>query len=352
MSRTTKVDKQFTIEDIVNDVKNRGDAAVAEWSALLDGVEERAPQKAVPNGDIPGDAVLFAADAIRRWHAAQMPATVTMEVNPGVSLERRWVPIQTVGLYVPSGLVSSLLMTAIPAQEAGVDNIVICTPPRGAENVAAAAKLIGISDVFVVGGAQAIAAMAYGTATIPKVDKIFGPGGGAVNTAKLLVSQVVAIDLPAGPSEVVVAADPGIEESLIEQELAAQLEHGPDSRAFVVRVGDDLDAAVAEIDGHAAEHVALLGPRAESLAPRIRNAGAVFVGRYAPVPAGDYATGGNHVLPTGGWARSTGGLGIEAYMKTVTIQRISEEGLALLAPTIEALAELEGLPNHKATARR
>ena len=333
-------------------MRTRGDEAIGEWSALFDGVEPAPPAVAQANGDIPGDAVLLAADAIRRWHAAQVPAALTMEVNPGVTLERRWVPIETVGLYVPSGLVSSLLMTAIPAQEAGVTNIVICTPPRGAENVAAAAKLIGIETVYVVGGAQAIAAMAYGTATIPKVDKIFGPGGGAVNTAKLLVSQDVAIDLPAGPSEVVVAADPDVEESIIEQELAAQLEHGPDSRAFVVRVRDDLDAAVAEIDAHAAEHVALIGARAESLAPRIRNAGAVFVGKYAPVPAGDYATGGNHVLPTGGWARSTGGLGIEAYMKTVTIQRITEEGLALLAPTIEALAELEGLPNHKATARR
>ena len=128
--------------------------------------------------------------------------------------------------------------------------------------------------------------------------------------------------------------------------------HGPDSRAFVVRVGDDTTAALDEINGYAAEHVALIGPKAEALANQIRNAGAVFVGKYAPVPAGDYATGGNHVLPTGGWSRSVGGLGIETFMKTVTVQRISQEGLELLAPTIEALAEIEGLPNHKATARR
>jgi histidinol dehydrogenase len=183
--------------------------------------------------------------------------------------------------------------------------------------------------------------MAYGTETIPKVDKIVGPGGGPVNEAKLIVSRDVAIDLPAGPSEVVVAADLDVEESLIEQELAAQLEHGPDSRAFVVRVRDDLDAAVDEINGYA-----------ESLAPNIRNAGAVFVGKYSPVPAGDYATGGNHVLPTGGWSRSVGGLGLESFMKTVTVQRLTQAGLELLAPTIEALAEIEGLPNHKATARR
>jgi histidinol dehydrogenase len=352
MSRLVQTDRQFTIADIVADVRERGDVAVMEWSALFDGAKGDVPERAVPAGDLPGDAVLFAADAIRRWHAAQRPHDIEMEVNPGVVLERRWVALDTVGVYVPSGLVSSLLMGAIPAQEAGVRRIVVCTPARGAGLVAAAAELIGIDEVFVVGGAQAIAAMAYGTNTIPRVDKIVGPGGGPVNEAKLLVSRDVAIDLPAGPSEVVVAADLDVEESLIEQELAAQLEHGPDSRAFVVRVREDLDAAVDEINGYAAEHVALIGPRAESLASRVRNAGAVFVGKYAPVPAGDYATGGNHVLPTGGWSRSTGGLGLESFMKTVTIQRITKEGLELLAPTIEALAEIEGLPNHKATARR
>lgn len=352
MSRLVQTDRQFTIAEIVADVRERGDVAVMEWSALFDGATGSAPQRAVPSGDLPGDAVLFAADAIRRWHAAQRPADISMEVNPGVVLERRWVALDTVGVYVPSGLVSSLLMGAIPAQEAGVGRIVVCTPARGAGLVAAAAELIGVSEVFVVGGAQAIAAMAYGTATIPRVDKIVGPGGGPVNEAKLLVSRDVAIDLPAGPSEVVVAADLDVEESLIEQELAAQLEHGPDSRAFVVRVREDLDAAVDEINSYAAEHVALIGPRAESLATRVRNAGAVFVGKYAPVPAGDYATGGNHVLPTGGWSRSTGGLGLESFMKAVTIQRMTKEGLELLAPTIEALAEIEGLPNHKATARR
>jgi histidinol dehydrogenase len=253
---------------------------------------------------------------------------------------------------VPKGLVSSLIMGAVPAHVAGVERIVVCTPPSGAPAVAAAAALLGIDEVWAIGGAQAIAAMAYGTESIAPVDKIFGPGGGAVNTAKLLVSRDVAIDLPAGPSEVVVVADEGYDEVIIQQELAAQMEHGPDSRAFVVRVGDDLDAALAEVEGYAAEHVALLGERAESLAGRIRNAGAVFVGPYSPVPAGDYATGANHVLPTGGWSKSTGGLGLEAFMKTVTVQRVTKEGLERLAPVIEALAELEGMPAHKATARR
>jgi len=161
----------------------------------------------------------------------------------------------------------------------------------------------------------------------------------------------VAIDLPAGPSEIVVVADDGVDEELIRQEIAAQMEHGPDSRGFVVRVGDDLEAALAEVEGLRAEHVALLAERAESLAGRIRNAGAVFVDVLAGA-GGDYATGATTWLPTGGWAKSTGGLGLETFMKTVTVQRVTKEGLERLAPTIEALAQLEGMPAHQATARR
>lgn len=352
MSRPVATDREFTIEEIVADVRARGDAALAGWSARLDATTWLTPPRAVAYGDIPAAAVLAAADAVRTWHAAQRPLDVQLEVTPGVTLERRWSPLRSVGLYVPNGLVSSLIMGAVPAQAAGVERIVVCTPPAGAPAVAAAAALLGVTEVWALGGAQAIAALAYGTRTIAPVDKIIGPGGGAVNAAKLLVSRDVAIDLPAGPSEVVVVADLGFDEQIIQQELAAQMEHGPDSRAYVVRVGDDLDAALGEVEGYAAEHVALLGPRAESLAGRIRNAGAVFVGPYTPVPAGDYATGGNHVLPTGGWARSTGGLGLEAFMKAITIQRVTKEGLERLAPTIEALADLEDMPAHRATARR
>ncbi len=352
MSRPVPTDGSFSVEDIVADVRARGDEALAEWSRRLDATTATVPERAVAYGDIPTAAVLAAAESVRTWHAAQRPRDIVLEVSPGVTLERRWSPLRSVGLYVPRGLVSSLIMSGVPAQVAGVERIVVCTPPAGAPAVAAAAALLGIDEVWAVGGAQAIAAMAYGTASIAPVDKIFGPGGGAVNTAKLLVSRDVAIDLPAGPSEVVVVADRGVSQELIDQEVAAQMEHGPDSRAFVVRVGDDLEAALAEIEGYAAEHVALLGERSESLASRIRNAGAVFVGPYSPVPAGDYATGGNHVLPTGGWARSTGGLGLEDFMKTVTVQRVTKEGLERLAPTIEALADLEGMSNHKATARR
>ena len=352
MSKTVKTDREVAIEEIVTDVRERGDAALVEWSRRLDATTSERPERAVAYGELPVAAVLAAAESVRVWHAAQRPADLMLEVSPGVILERRWTPLRSVGIYVPRGLVSSLIMSAVPAQVAGVERIVVCTPPEGSAAVAAAAALLGVDEVWALGGAQAIAALAYGTESIVPVDKIFGPGGGAVNTAKLLVSRDVAIDLPAGPSEVVVVADEGFDEAIIHQELAAQMEHGPDSRAFVVRVGEDVEAALAEVEAYAAEHVALLGPRAESLAGRIRNAGAVFVGPYSPVPAGDYATGGNHVLPTGGWARSTGGLGLEAFMKAVTVQRVSREALERLAPTIEALADLEGMPAHKATARR
>jgi histidinol dehydrogenase len=352
VSAPVKTDTPVSIEQIVKDVRERGDAAIAEWSARFDATTSDKPERAVAYGDIPTAAVLAAAENVRTWHAAQRPADLMMEVTPGVTLERRWTPLRSVGIYVPKGLVSSLIMSAVPAQVAGVERIVVCTPPNGAATVAATAALLGITEVWAIGGAQAIAAMAYGTESIEPVDKIFGPGSGAVNTAKLLVSRDVAIDLPAGPSEIVVVADDGFDETIIAQELAAQMEHGADSKAYLVRVGDDVEAALAEVEAYAAEHVALLGERAESLAGRIRNAGAVFVGPYSPVPAGDYATGGNHVLPTGGWAKSTGGLGLEAFMKTVTVQRVTKEGLERLAPTIEALAELEGMTAHKATARR
>lgn len=344
--------RDFSIASIIDDVRTRGDAAVAEWSNYFDGTDGPLPKRAVAGPGLPVDAVLAAADAVRRWHEVQRPADVTLEVFPGVVLERRWSPLRSVGVYVPKNLVSTLIMGAVPAQVAGVERIVVCTPPSGAALVAAAAELLGIDEVWAVGGVQAIAAMAYGTELIPRVDKIVGPGGGPVNAAKLLVAQDVAIDLPAGPSEIVVVADDGVEEWIIQQELDAQMEHGPDSKGYVVRVGDDLERALAAVEDHAGEHVFLLGERAESLAPRIRNAGAVFVGRFAPVPSGDYATGGNHVLPTGGWSRSTGGLGLETFMKTVTVQRVTEAGLARLAPTIEALAEIEGMISHRATARR
>jgi histidinol dehydrogenase len=288
---------------------------------------------------------------VRRWHELQRPADIRAELVPGVELERRWVPLRSVGIYVPRGLLSTLVMCAVPAQVAGVERIAVVTPPAGAGAVARAAGLLGVDEVWAVGGPHAIAALAYGTTTIPRVDKIVGPGNAYVNDAKLHVSADVAIDLPAGPSEVLVVADAAVDPRIVELELAAQAEHGPGSVCRAIELNGDLDAALAEIEAAAPEHLVLLG-EAEQLAPRVRSAGAVFVGVDSPVAAGDYATGGNHVLPTGGWGRSVGGLGIEAFLKPVTVQRLTREGLAALRPTIEALALAEGMTAHAEAVRR
>jgi histidinol dehydrogenase len=337
-----------SVAEIVDDVRRRGDEALREWALKLDGAE---PERARPGGAIPAEALLAAADAVRRWHELQRPVDIEAEVAPGVRLERRWVPLASVGVYVPRNLLSTLVMCAVPAQAAGVERIVVVTPPEGAGAVARAAELLGLAEVWSVGGAHAIAALAYGTETIPRVDKIVGPGNAYVNEAKLLVSRDVAIDLPAGPSEVLVVADASVDRRIVELELAAQQEHGPDSVCRAIELNGDLEATLAEIEEAAPEHLVLLG-EAEQLAPRIRNAGAVFVGRDSPVAAGDYATGGNHVLPTGGRGRAFGGLGIEAFMKPVTIQRLTADGLARLRPTIEALALAEGMTAHAEAARR
>jgi histidinol dehydrogenase len=321
---------------IVADVKDRGFDAVREWALELDGAE---PARAVPDADgLPREALLALADRVRRWHELQRPPDLQLEVEPGVTLERRWVPLDTVGIYVARGLVSTLVMCAVPAQTAGVRRIVVCTPPAGAGVVAAAADLLGIDEVWALGGAQAIGFLAY----VERVDKIVGPGNAYVNTAKLEVSRDVAIDLPGGPSEVVVVGDG--DARLVELELAAQREHGHEALCVAVDT-------LAEAEAMAPEHLVLLG-EAEEHADAVRNAGAVFVGPWSPVPAGDYATGGNHVLPTGGWARSVGGLGLETFLKPVTVQRLTREGLERVRPTVEALAAVEGMPAHAEAVRR
>jgi histidinol dehydrogenase len=321
---------------IVSDVKERGLDAVREWALRLDGVD---PARAVPDADgLPREALLDLADRVRRWHELQRPVDVSLEVEPGVQLERRWFPLDTVGIYVPRRLLSTLVMCAVPARVAGVRRIVVCTPPQGAPQIAAAAELLGLEEVWAIGGAQAIGWLAY----VERVDKIVGPGSTYVNEAKLEVSRDVPIDLPGGPSEVVVAGDG--DARLIELELAAQQEHGPESVCRAV-------ATLAEAEALAPEHLVLLGG-AERDAGRVRNAGAVFVGPWSAVAAGDYATGGNHVLPTGGWARSVGGLGLETFLKPVTIQRLTREGLDRLRPTVEALAAAEGMPAHAEAVRR
>ena len=334
--------------NIVDDVRERGDAAVREWSLKLDGVE---PARADPDGKIPEEAILALAGRVRRWHEAQRPRDVRVEIEPGIDLERRWVPLASVGIYVPRGLVSTLVMCAVPAQVAGVKRIVVATPPSNAGLIAGAACLLGIEEVWALGGPPAIAAFAYGTWSIARVDKIVGPGGPYVNEAKLAVSRDVAIDLPAGPSEVVVLVGRGGDRRLAELEIAAQEEHGHEATCRIVEAGDDLEGAFAEVERIAPEHLVLLG-EAEALADRVRNAGAVFVGDWSPVPTGDLGTGANHVLPTNGWARSVGGMGVETFMKPVTVQRLTQDGLARVRPTVEALAAAEGLPAHAEAVRR
>ncbi|HEY2354920.1 MAG TPA: histidinol dehydrogenase [Gaiellaceae bacterium] len=322
---------------IVSDVKERGIDAVREWAVKLDGVE---PARAVPDGELPEAEVLALADRVRRWHEAQRPADVRLEVEPGVELERRWIPLDRVGIYVPRGLVSTLVMCAVPAQAAGVRELVICTPPDGAGLVARAAELLGLGEVWAIGGAQAIGFLAY----VERVDKIVGPGGPYVNDAKLEVWRDVPIDFPGGPSEVVVVLGEGGDRAIAALEIAAQEEHGHEA---VCRIVDTLE----EAEELAPEHLVLLGD-AEDRAAEVRNAGAVFVGENSPVPAGDLGTGANHVLPTGGWARSVGGLGLEMFLKPITVQRLTAEGLARVRPTVEALAAVEDLPAHAAAVAR
>jgi histidinol dehydrogenase len=315
---------------IAADIKSEGLAAVRRHALELDGVE---PALAQPDdAALPREALLQLADRVRRWHEAQRPKDVTLEVEPGVTLERRWVPLDTVGIYVPRRLVSTLVMCAVPAQAAGVRRLVVCTPPDGAGLIAAAARLLGIDEVWALGGPQAIGFLAY----VERVDKIVGPGNAYVNEAKLEVSRDVPIDLPGGPSEVVVLGDG--DPRIVELELEAQREHGHEAVCTTVETLEEAEAI-------APEHLVLLGD-AERYANDVRNAGAVFVGEWSAVPAGDYATGGNHVLPTNGWARSVGGIGLETFLKPVTVQRLTREGLELVRPTVEALAAAEGMPAH------
>jgi histidinol dehydrogenase len=329
----------MSVVEIVEDVRARGEDAVREWALRLDGVE---PAIAEPGGELPVEAVRALADRVRRWHEQQRPRDIRFETEPGVELERRWLPLGSVGVYVPRGLVSTLVMCAVPAKAAGVGRLVIVTPPQGAELVAQAAELLGLGEVWALGGAQAIAWLAY----VQRVDKIVGPGNQYVNEAKLLVQRDVAIDLPAGPSEVVVVVGRGGDRRIAELEVAAQAEHGHDALCTIL---DDADAD--QVNELAPEHVVLLGDAVE-LADRIHNAGTIFVGESSPVPSGDLGTGGNHVLPTGRWARSTGGLGLETFLKPITIQRLTPEGLARVRPTVEALAAVENLPAHAAAVQR
>jgi len=365
---------------IVADVRDRGDAALLEWTERFDG--PRPERFAVPPARIADatvdDDVLQALRtmirSVRAFNEAQRPADTSVEAAPGVVTERRWLPLDSVGVCVPSGtfpLPSSLVMTAVPALVAGVRRVAIVTP-NPVDAILVVARELGLTEIYAVGGAQAVAALAYGTESIPPVDRIVGPGNAYVTAAKLLVSSRVGIDLPAGPSEVIVIADETAAPDVCAADLAAQAEHGPDSEAILlstdqalsdavtrlvarydnisVETVDSLAEALARAEAFAPEHLELHVADPEALLARVRNAGSVFVGGSAVI--GDYAAGATHVLPTGGLARSSGGLGLETFMKPLQVVRTTPAGAAAAEAVVGPVARVEGLPLHAAAAER
>ena len=302
-------------------MRERGDAALREWSLRLDGVE---PARASRATGLPSESLLALADSVRRWHELQRPADVRLEIAPGVELERRWVPLRSVGIYVPRALVSTLVMCAVPAQVAGVERIVVMTPPDGSGLVAAAAELIGIDEVWAVGGPQAIAALAYGTETIARVDKIVGPGNAYVNEAKLLVVARRRDRPSRRPVRGVVVLGSGGDRQSPSWSSPRRRSTAP-TRSAGSSTASDLERALAEVERSRRSISSC------SATPRRSPAGFATQARSSSAPSsavagGDYATGGNHVLPTGGWARAVGGLGLETFMKPVTVQRLTRCG--------------------------
>ena len=392
------------VSRILAEVRDRGDDALRALTRRFDGADLDDPWVPADEWDSASvepaltKALERAAASIGRYHAEQRNALRQerrVRTGPGVSAWRRWQPIERVGGYIPGGRAaypSSVLMLAIPARLAGVDELIIATPPGSDGSVSpavlAAARIGGVDRILRAGGAQAIAALAYGTGSIPAVDKIFGAGNAWVTAAKRAVSGRVAIDLPAGPSECIVLADGTADADLVALDLLAQSEHGPDSVAIVVsdradlldainaalpRVASDLatgDRALETIARHgaavlvadldeglgvinvvAAEHVSLQCERADDLARGVRNAGAIFIGPWSAIAAGDYATGTNHVLPTGGAARAWSGVGVESFGRWIELQRLSPSGARGVAGTVEPIAAAEGLPAHAASVR-
>ncbi len=389
------------VRRIIAAVRQGGDAAVRDFTRRFDRVEIEqleVPKAALQDalGDLDSDsrsALERAIAQLRAFHLPQLPQVQVIETSPGVRCWREARPIRRVGLYVPGGRValpSTLLMLAVPAQIAGCSLRVVCTPPgrdgRVCSSVLAAAALCGIERVFAVGGAQAVAAMAYGTQSIPKVDKVFGPGNPWVQRTKLAVAgdpAGAACDLPAGPSELLVIADAAADPELVAADLLSQAEHGPDSQVLLVTsapeladaveqalarqlsdlpraviaeqslahcriiLATDLEQAFEISNSYAPEHLILQIENAESWAPRVHDAGAVFLGAWSPEAAGDYASGPNHVLPTHGFARTSSGLGVESFIKLMSFQSLSPTGLRELGPTVERLARLEGLEAHR-----
>lgn len=394
---------QSRVEAIVGRVRREGDKALRALAEEIDGVSLRslmvseqefcqAEQRV--SAEVKA-AIEVAARNIETFHRAQLPEGVDLQTQQGVRCVQRAVAIRRVGLYIPGGtapLFSTVLMLALPARIAGCREVVLCTPTNRAGEVASevlyAARRCGVEKVFKVGGAQAVAAMAYGTESVPKVDKIFGPGNRYVTLAKQMVAaHNTSIDMPAGPSEVMVMADASADAAFVAADMLSQAEHGRDSQAIVVCSSEQIAVAVAReverqqaqlaradyvaeslansravvfdsreqmiafAEEYAAEHLIISMRDAWEVAEEISSAGSIFIGNYSPESAGDYASGTNHTLPTSGWAHSCSGVNIDSFMRKMTIQELSEEGLKALAPTIEAMAEAEGLEAHAAAVR-
>jgi len=387
-----------TVSGIIDQVDYMGDQAVIELTRRLDGVSLESlavnPEEFKEAGNMvdPGlkKAIVYSAENIEKFHRTQLLKSTVVETRPGVRCWQKAVPIDRIGLYIPGGsapLISTVLMLGVPARLAGCKKIVLCTPPGKDGKIDPAilytADMLGINQVFKAGGAQAVAAMAYGTETIPAVDKIFGPGNQYVTAAKMLVGRnKVAIDMPAGPSEVMVVADETAVPEFIASDLLSQAEHGTDSQvlllttdiAILENVRNELDLQlkslprrnIAEgalknsrmmllrnddeildmINIYAPEHLILAIKNYRELADQVVNAGSVFLGNYTPESAGDYASGTNHTLPTNGWASSYSGVNMDSYMKKITFQEISRKGLEEIGEAVMTLAEAESLMAH------
>jgi histidinol dehydrogenase len=377
---------------IVEDVKKRSDVALREWTKKFDGLDLRdamwvSPREIKEAGNEAGKdlrrAIEHAARNIRAVAEKQLPREWTLEVEPGVTISQIVRPVESIGCYIPGGrfsLLSTLLMTVIPAMVAGVKRITVVSPGPNAA-LLAAADILGVSRVARIGGAQAIAALAYGTKSVQRVDKIFGPGNRYVTAAKQIVSGDCAIDLPAGPTEAIVLADSG-NPQWVAADLLAQAEHAPDAGSFLVTtsrnfaertqrevqtqlqrlpcenpaqisamqsgailLAPSLEAACEFVNRFAPEHLSL-PEKSSGLLKQISGAGTIFIGRWSAQPFGDYASGSNHVLPTAGWARCRGGLSAADFVKCLTIQSINRQGFESLADDVQLLAKAEGLLAH------
>jgi histidinol dehydrogenase len=393
------------VREIVSAVRTRGDSALLEFTRRFDGValtsiEVSTPEFAAAETALDAEqrqAIDRAIANVRRFHEAQLGAPLRVETAPGVVCEQQFRPIDAVGLYVPARvapLPSAAIMLAVPARIAGCPTRIICTPPRrdgtADPSVLTIANLCGVRRVFKLGGAQAIAAMAYGTQSVPKVDKVFGPGNSWVTAAKLQVAndpEGAALDLPAGPSEVLVIADATARADFVAADLLAQAEHSTDAQVVFVttssalaeatamqldiqmqRLGradtlrksleharlivvDTIDTAIDVSNTYAPEHLILQVTNARDWLPKVRNAGSVFLGAWTPETMGDYCSGANHVLPTYGFARAYSGLSLHDFVKRMTVQELTSDGLRELGPTAITLAALEGLDAHANAVR-